>query len=484
MTKEQQLAERIIAAVGGMDNIDSVMNCMTRVRIKVLDENKVDDQELRHIDGVMGVIHDERIQVVVGPGTVNKVANHMAELSGVKLGDPIPHHHNDSEKMDYKSYAADKAKANKEAHKAKQKNGKLNKVLKSIANIFIPLIPAFIGAGLIGGIAAVLSNLMVAGYISGAWITQLITVFNVIKDGMLAYLAIFTGINAAKEFGATPGLGGVIGGTTLLTGIAGKNILMNVFTGEPLQPGQGGIIGVIFAVWVLSIVEKRLHKIVPNAIDIIVTPTIALLIVGLLTIFIFMPLAGFVSDSLVSVVNGIISIGGVFSGFIIGASFLPLVMLGLHHIFTPIHIEMINQSGATYLLPIAAMAGAGQVGAALALWVRCKRNTTLRNTLKGALPVGFLGIGEPLIYGVTLPLGRPFLTACIGGGIGGAVIGGIGHIGAKAIGPSGVSLLPLISDNMYLGYIAGLLAAYAGGFVCTYLFGTTKAMRQTDLLGD
>lgn len=484
MTKEQQLAERIIAAVGGMDNIDSVMNCMTRVRIKVLDENKVDDQELRHIDGVMGVIHDERIQVVVGPGTVNKVANHMAELSGVKLGDPIPHNHNDSEKMDYKSYAADKAKANKEAHKAKQKNGKLNKVLKSIANIFIPLIPAFIGAGLIGGIAAVLSNLMVAGYISGAWITQLITVFNVIKEGMLAYLAIFTGINAAKEFGATPGLGGVIGGTTLLTGIAGKNILMNVFTGEPLQPGQGGIIGVIFAVWILSIVEKRLHKIVPNAIDIIVTPTIALLIVGLLTIFIFMPLAGFVSDSLVSVVNGIISIGGVFSGFIIGASFLPLVMLGLHHIFTPIHIEMINQSGATYLLPIAAMAGAGQVGAALALWVRCKRNTTLRNTLKGALPVGFLGIGEPLIYGVTLPLGRPFLTACIGGGIGGAVIGGIGHIGAKAIGPSGVSLLPLISDNMYLGYIAGLLAAYAGGFVCTYLFGTTKAMRQTDLLGD
>ncbi|WP_406891661.1 PTS transporter subunit EIIC [Staphylococcus aureus] len=484
MTKEQQLAERIIAAVGGMDNIDSVMNCMTRVRIKVLDENKVDDQELRHIDGVMGVIHDERIQVVVGPGTVNKVANHMAELIGVKLGDPIPHNHNDSEKMDYKSYAADKAKANKEAHKAKQKNGKLNKVLKSIANIFIPLIPAFIGAGLIGGIAAVLSNLMVAGYISGAWITQLITVFNVIKDGMLAYLAIFTGINAAKEFGATPGLGGVIGGTTLLTGIAGKNILMNVFTGEPLQPGQGGIIGVIFAVWILSIVEKRLHKIVPNAIDIIVTPTIALLIVGLLTIFIFMPLAGFVSDSLVSVVNGIISIGGVFSGFIIGASFLPLVMLGLHHIFTPIHIEMINQSGATYLLPIAAMAGAGQVGAALALWVRCKRNTTLRNTLKGALPVGFLGIGEPLIYGVTLPLGRPFLTACIGGGIGGAVIGGIGHIGAKAIGPSGVSLLPLISDNMYLGYIAGLLAAYAGGFVCTYLFGTTKAMRQTDLLGD
>ena len=130
---------------------------------------------------------------------------------------------------------------------------------------------------------------------------------------------------------------------------------------------------------------------------------------------------------------------------------------------------MINQSGATYLLPIAAMAGAGQVGAALALWVRCKRNTTLRNTLKGALPVGFLGYWRTINLWCDFAIRSTFLTACIGGGIGGAVIGGIGHIGAKAIGPSGVSLLPLISDNMYLGYIAGLLAAYAGGF-CLYIF--------------
>lgn len=120
--------------------------------------------------------------------------------------------------------------------------------------------------------------------------------------------------------------------------------------------------------------------------------------------------------------------------------------------------------------------GAGQVGAALALWVRCRKNKKIIRLLKGALPAGILGIGEPLIYGVTLPLGRPFITACIGGGIGGAVIGGIGHIGAVAIGPSGLSLIPLIYDNMYLGYIAGILAAYAGGFIATYFFGTTKEM--------
>ncbi|PTI83247.1 permease [Staphylococcus xylosus] len=479
MTKEQILAENIIDAVGGLDNMDNVINCMTRVRIKVLTEDKVDYEKLKAIKGVMGVVKDDRVQVVVGPGTVNKVATRISDLSGVRLGETIPHN-----TKNYRADAEAKAKENKTSIQSKQQRGKFNKLLKTIANIFIPLIPAFIGAGLIGGIAAVLSNLLAAGQISGEWVTQLVTVFNVIKDGMLAYLAIFTGINAAKEFGATPGLGGVIGGTTLLTGLTDENMITNIFTGEPLQAGQGGIIGVIFAVWLLSIVEKRLHKIVPNAIDIIVTPTITLFIIGLLTIFIFMPLAGFVSDGLVSVINVIIDIGGVFSGFIIGAFFLPLVMLGLHHMFTPIHIEMINQTGATYLLPIAAMAGAGQVGAALALWVRCSKNTTLRDTLKGALPVGFLGIGEPLIYGVTLPLGKPFITACIGGGIGGAVIGGIGHIGATAIGPSGISLLPLISDHMYLGYIAGLLAAYAGGFLFTYFFGTTKAMRETDTLGD
>ncbi|MEB6333085.1 PTS transporter subunit EIIC [Staphylococcus pseudoxylosus] len=479
MTKEQILAENIIDAVGGLDNMDNVINCMTRVRIKVLTEDKVDYEKLKAIKGVMGVVKDDRVQVVVGPGTVNKVATRISDLSGVRLGETIPHN-----TKNYRADAEAKAKENKTSIQSKQQRGKFNKLLKTIANIFIPLIPAFIGAGLIGGIAAVLSNLLAAGQISGEWVAQLVTVFNVIKDGMLAYLAIFTGINAAKEFGATPGLGGVIGGTTLLTGLTDENMITNIFTGEPLQAGQGGIIGVIFAVWLLSIVEKRLHKIVPNAIDIIVTPTITLFIIGLLTIFIFMPLAGFISDGLVSVINAIIDIGGVFSGFIIGAFFLPLVMLGLHHMFTPIHIEMINQTGATYLLPIAAMAGAGQVGAALALWVRCSKNTTLRDTLKGALPVGFLGIGEPLIYGVTLPLGKPFITACIGGGIGGAVIGGIGHIGATAIGPSGISLLPLISDHMYLGYIAGLLAAYAGGFLFTYFFGTTKAMRETDTLGD
>ncbi len=469
MSKEKEMAKEILDKVGGKDNLEKVIHCMTRVRMSIVDYTKVDIEGLKNIKGVMGVVEDDMIQVVVGPGTVNKVANEMSTIIGVPLGETI------------KKNQSNKEKVEQEADLFKQNINKKNqtpfkRVLRSIANIFVPLIPAFVGAGLIGGISAVLSNLLTAGSIDGASWEQFVLVFNIIKDGIFAYLVIYVGINAAKEFGATPGLGGVIGGTTMLTGMDPESPLKNIFNGEPLEAGQGGVIGVIIAVWLLSLIEKRLHKIVPTAVDIIVTPTITLFIMGLGTIFVIMPIAGFISNGLLGVIDWVLNIGGAFSGFILGATFLPLVMFGLHQVLTPIHIEMINQSGATYLLPILAMAGAGQVGAAFALWVRCRKNKKIINLLKGALPVGILGIGEPLIYGVTLPLGRPFITACIGGGVGGAVIGAIGHIGASAIGPSGVSLIPLISHNMYVGYIAGLLAAYLGGFIFTYLFGTNKEM--------
>ncbi|MBZ5943170.1 PTS transporter subunit EIIC, partial [Weissella cibaria] len=159
--------------------------------------------------------------------------------------------------------------------------------------------------------------------------------------------------------------------------------LHNIFNGQPMSAGQGGIIGVIFAVWLLSLIEKKLHKWVPDAIDIIVTPALSLLIIGVFTIFIIMPIAGVISSSLVGAINWILNVGGAFSGFVLGALFLPMVMFGLHQILTPIHIEMINKTGSTPLLPILAMAGAGQVGAAIALWLRCRKNKQLTNMIKG-----------------------------------------------------------------------------------------------------
>ena len=480
MAKEDydQLGQDIFQHVGGKENVSKLIHCMTRVRLTLKDESKADLEELEALPGVLGVVEDETLQVVVGPGKVNKVAQSMVDSVGVKLEADFPGQNQTPEDNNLN----EQTDQNKAA--AKQKYNKPNKfknILKSLANIFVPMIPALVGAGIIAGVASILQNLLTAGTLTGDAMTQLVTVLNVIKNGLFTYLAIYTGINAAAEFGATPALGGTVGAVTLLSGVTTDTTIQNLFNGQDLAAGQGGIIGVIFAVWLLSLVEKRLHKWVPDSIDIIITPTLSLLAIGLATIYLIMPIAGVVSDGLLQFINVVLDVGGPVAGFVLGALFLPMVMLGLHQILIPIHLEMINQMGSTPLLPILAMSGAGQVGAAFALWLFLRKDdkqSGLIQNIKGALPVGLLGVGEPLIYAVTLPLGRPFITACLGGGIGGAVIGMLGHVGSIAVGPSGWALIPLIANNKTLYYIIGLVAGYIGGFILTYFFGIPKELKS------
>ncbi|HAA3335363.1 TPA_asm: permease [Listeria monocytogenes] len=482
MTKEAEIGKQIFIHVGGMENVSRIAHCMTRVRLGIVDSDLVDVAGLKKVPGVIGVVEDDTLQIIVGPGVVNKVAGAMAEMAGVKIGETIQENLDSGTKTG-KELVEEKASKTKAELKAKQNNSSgFKRLLKSISNIFVPLIPGFVGAGLIAGIAAIISNNITAGNLDAAVWTQYIDILGVINKGIFAFLAIYVGINTANEFGGTPVLGGGIAGITLLSGLAEGHTITNIFTGDPIVAGQGGIIGVLLAVWLMCVLEKNLRKIIPNAIDIIFTPTLVLLIIGLVTIFLIMPFAGLVSDGLVNGINWVIEVGGVFAGFVLGTLFLPMVMFGLHQVLTPIHVEMIAQNGYTILLPILAMAGGGQVGAAIALWIRCRKNKPLVNMIKGGLPVRILGIGEPLIYGVTIPLGKPFLTACLGGGIGGAVIGYFGNVGAIAIGPSGVALIPLIANNEWLSYVIGLIAAYLGGFILTYFFGTPKdAMNSVEL---
>ncbi len=461
MGKEQDLALEILNTVGGIQNIELVTHCMTRVRLTLRDEDVADIERLKKIPGVLGVIVESTLQIIVGPGVVGKVAKEIADISGVEMGEIIPLDTAASgQSTNNKAEAARIAAENKEKYKQRN-NTPIKNFLKSIAHIFIPLAPAFVAAGLLAGITSVIGNFITSGHLSGEGWQQFSLILSVMKNGIFSYMAIFVGINSAREFGATPSLGGVIGGATLLTGMKPDFPIINLFTGDPLIAGQGGIIGVVLAVWILSVIEKKMHKIVPNSIDLIVTSFFSVVITGLLTIFLIMPFAGFVASNLLYAVNWILSVGGALSGFILGGIWLVMVMLGLHHIMTPIHIELINQTGVTILLPILAMAGAGQVGAALALWIRCYKNKPLTNIIKGALPVGVLGIGEPLIYGVTLPLGKPFVTACIGAAFGGGVIGYFGNVGAIAIGATGIEMLLLIADGKWWIYLMGLLTFLA-----------------------
>ena len=263
--------------------------------------------------------------------------------------------------------------------------------------------------------------------------------------------------------------GGALGAVVLLTGMSADNPLVNIITGEPLKSGQGGVIGVVAAVWVLAKIRKFISKRMPEALDLVLSSFIALTLTGLITLFFIMPVAGLISDGILIFVTKLLEIGGVVTGFVLASIWLPIVMFGLHHFMTPIHIELINQTGMTVLLPILAQAGAGQVGAALAIWLKCRKNKPLVGIVKGGLPSGILGIGEPLIYGVTLPLGKPFLTACLGAGVGGAFIASFGNGGATSQAVSGI-----------LVYLRRRPAALLCGRFCAHLlFRRTEGSRTT-----
>ncbi|MBU2699099.1 PTS system sucrose-specific IIC component [Sporomusaceae bacterium BoRhaA] len=437
MAKEKEMAQQIMNAVGGIENIASATHCMTRLRLTLVNLEKVDRIKLKEIPGVLGVLEQTgQLQIILGPGIVNKVAAEFSNLTNRTMG----------EVTDMKAARDDK---NRTPFKL---------FLQKLSSVFVPLIPAIVGSGMVAG----LTNIAIRFGTDPQG--TFIAILNVIGWGIFSYLGVFVGINTAKEFGGTPAMGGLAGVLIINPGIASIKI-----NGLALVPGRGGIIGVLLVAWLMSMLEKRLRKFVPNAIDIIVTPTLALLITGFATYYILQPLGGYLSDGIVGFFKIMISTGGAFAGFVLAGTFLPIVMTGLHQGLTPIHMEFLNTLKENPLLPILAMAGGGQVGASVAVYFKTK-NKQLKEVVKGALPVGFLGIGEPLIFGVTLPLGRPFITACIGAGFGGA-FQALMQVKSIALGISGLPLAFLIKPGGIMYYLIGIFIAYVAGFVITWFVG-------------
>jgi PTS system sucrose-specific IIC component len=217
-------------------------------------------------------------------------------------------------------------------------------------------------------------------------------------------------------------------------------------------------------------IEKRLRQWLPESVELILNPLFTTLITATLAIVILQPLGGVISDAIAHGVNLAIDRGGLWVGALLAGSFLPLVLSGLHQGLVPIHVELIQSHGSNPLLPILAMAGVGQVGAAIAVLLKT-RNPRLKKVIKSALPVGILGIGEPLIFGVTLPLGRPFIAACLGGAVGGALICYWKVATVITFGISGLPLaLTIISGKVGL-YLTGALITLVAGFIFTWIMG-------------
>lgn len=458
-----ELASRLIDLVGGKDNVVKITNCMTRMRVTLKDTSKVKLDDLKGLEGVLGLVEDgPTLQVVLGPGKAKKVTDEAVE------------------KFDLPRVALETGdwEENKAAMKSMQKQSPFKVAIRTIAEIFIPLIPAIIAAGLFNGFASLIQTLQGQAILpaAGFWLTTRL-LFALIGGAFLGYFAIYTGINAAKQFGATEGLGGMIGGISIGANIVEISKIFGLFNEETplrsvLTTGKGGIIGVIVAVWVLSKVEKWVRKNVPDVLDLVVTPFISMLVVSVVLVFVIMPATGFISDGLVSglsvIINSPIPAVSILSGYLLSALFLPMVLLGLHHGLIPIYAIQLAEMGGVSLFPVLAMAGAGQVGAAIAIYLKAKRtgNKRMQKVIAGALPAGFLGIGEPLIYGVTLPMFTPFITAGLGAGFGGAYVM-LMKVMANAWGPSGLVALPLMQSQSIIHYFIGLVVSYVAGFIIT-----------------
>ncbi|MGC6230491.1 PTS N-acetylmuramic acid transporter subunit IIBC [Hafnia paralvei] len=466
---------QILTCVGGSQNIALCGNCMTRLRLTLHERSLVDHGELKKVPGVMGVIEgNDQLQIVLGPGK----AQTASEMMNALLAQNHASQEREATPADLHTLAA----ANKQQLKSKQTSG-FHSFLTKFATIFTPLIPGFIAAGLLLGIATLLQQtLVLEGSTAPLWLTGLIGYMKIFSMGLFTFLSILIGFNAQKAFGGTGVNGAIIASLFILRysaeGTVGYYAGIDNFFGLVIDP-RGNIIGVLLACIFGAWVERKVRKIIPDNLDMILTSSITLLITGAVTYVVIMPIG-------VELFKGMSWLflhlnGNPFGTALLAGLFLIAVVFGIHQGFVPVYFALMDAQGFNSLFPILAMAGAGQVGAALALYLKAKPGSTLRLQIKGAIFPGLLGIGEPLIYGVTLPRLKPFITACFGGAVGGFFIGLVAYMGLPiglntVFGPSGLVSIPLMtsSQGIYAGimvYIAGVFISYAAGFIFTLLFG-------------
>jgi Phosphotransferase system IIC components, glucose/maltose/N-acetylglucosamine-specific len=459
----QKIAKEVLLAVGGKENVSANAACMTRLRISVVDPGKADIAALKKTEGVLGVVDSGTIQLVFGPGTVNKVGEEFSLLTGLALG---------AEQADQDVETI--AQENKAANKAKH-NGPVQNFLKRIANIFVPLLPGIIAAGLINGVCNVI-NVSTQGALSGQWWYECIRTMG---WALFAYLPLLVGMNAAKEFRGSAVLGAIAGAMSissaampLLSKFHDADVLLPL-TGKVFNPGAGGLLAALIAGIFFAYLERWVRKWMPTILDTFLTPLVTVIVGSLIALIVLQPIGAFLTSGIFTALDFIYTSLGVVGGYILSAGFLPLVAVGLHQALTPIHAMLNDPAGAThginYLLPILMMAGGGQVGAGFALFLKTK-NKKLKRLTRDSLPVGILGIGEPMMYAVTLPLGKPFVTACLGAGVGG-ILASLFKLGTVSQGVSGLFGLLIVIPGQQLQYAIAMLGAYAGGFLLTYFFG-------------
>ncbi|MCQ9210535.1 beta-glucoside-specific PTS transporter subunit IIABC [Granulicatella seriolae] len=407
MGKYEELATNIVKEVGGKENVNSLTNCITRLRFKLKDESKANTQALKNMDGVVTVMQaGGQYQVVIG----NHVPDVRKDVDAV-LG-VLEETTNDG-----------------------PKGNLFDQFVDMISGIFQPILAPLSAAGMLKGVNAILAFALGANFSA----SSTYAVFNAMGDGLFLFLPIFIGYTAMKKFGGSPFLGMMIATSLLYTGFidgsatalfaesGGLNFFGVPFSIPPAGYGST-VMPIIAAAAFASFLEKQLRKIIPDVVKLFLVPFFTALVTIPLTFLVIGPVMNFASDGLGNALLAIQNFNPILFGAILGFSWQVLVMFGMHWAIIPFAIIALSQGQPTALLTPAGSVSFAQTGAVLAVMLKTK-NSKLKELSVPSFISGLFGVTEPAIYGITLPKKKPFWASCIVGGVTGAIAMGLGIVG-------------------------------------------------------
>ena len=453
--KNKELAESIIQHVGGKNNIISLVHCATRLRFALKDETKANAEILKKRKGIITVVQNSgQFQVVIG-NNVADVYSDIMQLTNL----------NETTNTD--------TQPNK-------KSGILSKLIDLVSNIFIPVLVVMVAGGILKGILALLLTIDVVQRN-----TSTFNFLDAISDAPLYYLPMILGFSAVKKFGGNPYMGLAIGGALLHPSVSnmipqGKFLLETHLFGIPIDliPYASSVFPIILAAWFYSLLERNFNKIMHDSFKKFIAPLLSFVITVLLTFALIGPAVTYGSGYIASGIQYLYALNPVIASMILAPLWQVLVIFGIHWGLVPLCLNNVATNHEDFLLPILFPAVFAQVGAVFAVMLRAK-DPQFKALASSSVLSGIFGVTEPAIYGINLPLKRPFIIGCLSAIIGGAIIGCYHSVIYSFSFINVFSFLQLISpehgiDDKFYAVVFACVISFIIALIATYLFGISK----------
>ena len=445
----QEIAKKVIDALGGRENVNSVAHCATRLRVMVKDEGKINKEVIENLDKVQGAFFNSgQYQIIFGTGTVNKMYDEV-----VALGLPT------SSKEDMKAEAA------------KQGNW-FQRAIRTFGDVFVPIIPVIVATGLFMGLRGLLNAL-------GITLPEDVTIYSqILTDTAFIILPGLVVWSTFRVFGGNPAVGIVLGMMLVSDSLpnawavasGGEVTAMQFFGFIPVVGLQGSVLPAFIIGVVGAKFEKAVRKVVPDVLDLLVTPFVTLLVMSILGLFVIGPVFHVVESYILIGTKAILNLPFGLGGFLIGGVHQLIVVSGVHHIFNLLEVQLLAADHANPFNAIITAAMTAQGAATVAVGVKTK-NPKLKTLAFPAALSAFLGITEPAIFGVNLRFRKPFFLSLIAGAIGGGLASILGLAGTG----NGITVIPgtmlYIGNGQLLQYLLMVAVSFVLGFALTYMFG-------------